>query len=237
MGPGAVDSYHFTNQNPTHTVPFSAADFFRDAPWLNIPEGRRASILVESLYPPGHLLGGSSTLSSGPPKSKLAALAAARRKENRKLEVDSATTNSVHLLDRLNDKGDNTRRTELSQKSVIEEITKPTTNKLGTRKYPIRQSEKSSAPPAKAESIQSHLPVKEDEEIKIAHVKRAPTASPSIFATAMFGPVTGVPVVSSYCSRYLKALEKEPLTNPDAFTGPSPDDIVLKAQNASKGSK
>src|SRR5947207_10758761 len=96
--------------------PFSAAEFFRDSPWLNIPPHRKGEILVESLYPRGGLKGGSSSSSRTPPlntasgkMSKLAALAAARKKQTGKLspvpESDKSTrAQYTDLLTRLGQK-------------------------------------------------------------------------------------------------------------------------------------
>ena len=64
---------------PPSTAHFSAADFFRDCPWLNIPSHRKSEILIEPLYPRLGLLGGAPE--NGGKLSKLAALAAARKKK------------------------------------------------------------------------------------------------------------------------------------------------------------
>ncbi|ODH49558.1 translation elongation factor Tu [Paracoccidioides brasiliensis] len=65
---------------PECPQPFSTADFFKDSPWLNIPAQCKADILIEPLYPPLGLLGGAPEASGK--VSKLAALAARKRKDN-----------------------------------------------------------------------------------------------------------------------------------------------------------
>ncbi|OAX78671.1 translation elongation factor Tu [Emergomyces africanus] len=74
---------------PTCPEPFSAADFFKDSPWLNVPASRKADILIEPLYPPLGLLGGAPEPSGK--VSKLAALAARKRKdgERRAMAADA----------------------------------------------------------------------------------------------------------------------------------------------------
>lgn len=70
---------------------FSAREFFKDSPWLNVPADRRADILIEPLHPPLGLLGGAS---EGRGKtSKLAALAAARKKKESHTQTQTQTTN------------------------------------------------------------------------------------------------------------------------------------------------
>ncbi|EXJ92949.1 elongation factor 1-alpha [Capronia epimyces CBS 606.96] len=73
------------------SIQFSAAEFFKDCPWLRIPENRKAEILIEPLYPRLGLLGGAST---GGKMSKLAALAAKRRQKEGERSESTATSSA-----------------------------------------------------------------------------------------------------------------------------------------------
>lgn len=71
---------------------FSAAEFFRDSPWLNVPAHRKADILMEPLYLRMGLLGGAQDAAGGK-VSKLAALAAKRKqKEGEKEKASSGSS-------------------------------------------------------------------------------------------------------------------------------------------------
>ena len=213
-------------------APFSIADFFSDSPWLHIPEDRRGDILIEPLYPRGRLLGGSSKPDGGP-KSKLAALAAARKKkENQGAEVGQSITSSVALLDKLSG---NPRQVKpdgapnSSSSKPLRAITEQTV-KEQPRKYSRRKSKGLESPqvdqPAKNTS-------QEPSSLASPEIERTPeitpTADPSVFARTIFG----APALSQHhevhtSDRYV--------LGPDIraefdFAGPSPDDVVTRAQN------
>ncbi|OJD10113.1 translation elongation factor Tu, partial [Emergomyces pasteurianus Ep9510] len=73
--------------------PFSAADFFKDSPWLNVPTYRKADILIEPLYAPLGLLGGAPEVSGK--VSKLATLAARKRKDSERKAAAGAIGGSA----------------------------------------------------------------------------------------------------------------------------------------------
>ena len=217
---------------------FSAADFFSDAPWLNIPEDRRGEILIEPLYPRGGLLGGSSR-PDGAPKSKLAALAAARKKkENQRPEYGQNATSSVTLLDKL---GSKPRQVQLDSTPGLSEfgILSATTEqnvKEQPRKYPRRKSKGLESPqddqPAKEAFIKSSSLTSPDTEKK---PEITPTADPSVFARTIFGAsITSQQHDIQTSDRYV--LGPETIAEFD-FAGPSPDDVVTKAQNTKKPSQ
>ena len=79
-------------------VRLPASTFFNDCPWFNIPEERRGEILVEPLHRHGGLLGGASSQGDGKP-SKLAVLAAARRKKGNEDQSGNSANSSVAILD------------------------------------------------------------------------------------------------------------------------------------------
>ena len=221
----------------------SAAEFFKDSPWLQIPENRCGEILVEPLYPRGGLLGGSSSI--GAPKvSKLAALAAARKKKENDNPSGSTTqnaTNSVVLLDKLSGKTTVTKTVDESQLKLKTSGSEPASfeksAKSQDRKRPVRNP-RSSTPSVQAEKSVSEPQVSEDPPAapeSVAATVAVLAASPSIFARTMFGSFEKNPKmpinISESSSFFLPSASNTEL-NP--FAGPSPDDIVIKAQN-SKG--
>lgn len=229
------------------SIPLSAVDYFRDSPWLDVPLHRRAEITIEPLYPRGRLLGGSST--GGSPKvSKLAALAAARKKKDN-AEATGATpklqsTTSVALLDKLS--GNRKPNESIAKESMeVEQRSKASTltgevHTLGSqaRKYPTRKRKDPSPPPI------SHAPVEPDQALMdVEPDSLAPIVeSPSLFARAMLGSSMSsqkpprkdsAPFAIFYSPSFASAVNPAE-SNP--FAGPSPDDIVANAQN-SKGLK
>ena len=216
----------------------TAKDYFADCPWLNIPKERRAEILIEPLYPRRGLLGGSSKESRK--TSKLAALAAARKqKASEQSSIGTkASSSSASLLDKLgkvksSDPRDSTAGAEASKSQPS-----PTLQRL--RKYPARRqdSKEVDSPRSKEpapESPDTPLPVEPmQNEDPIAMY-----SAPSAFAEAMMGEGRSMPsseaLSISYNPFHLECNMSECSTDP--FAGPSPDDVVAKAQSASKGMK
>lgn len=229
-------SVKFSEVSPSCTARFSITDFFSDSPWLNIPEERRGEILIERLYPQGGLLGGSSK-PDGAPKSKLAALAASRKKkENQRAEDGQNATSSVALLDKLSGKPRQLKpdsASTLSSSKTLSAITEQTVNEQ-PRKYPRRKSKA-------LESLQDDQPAKEaskksDSLASSAAEKKpemTPTAGPSIFARTIFGASAVSQQHDVQTSdRHMLGLDTHAEFD---FAGPSPDDVVTKAQNT-KGS-
>ena len=229
---------------------FSAKEFFQDCPWLNVPLHRRGEILVEPRHPPGRLLGGAST--QGAPKvSKLAALAAARkRKENEKASGDGSksVTTSVALLDKLHINSNSNVDTKLnleesrdfSRKTKIQ-ATQATSQEPSkeVRKYPKKSAQAFSPSPI------SYPPSEETTDSLEVLEEQTPTisATPSAFARTMIGsfPSTLPSVATQKPLMSLDALFSSVcasgviMTDLDPFAGPSPDDIVANAQKSSKG--
>ena len=218
------------------------SNFFNDAPWCNIPPDRQGEILIEPLYPPGRLMGGSSF--QGDAKvSKLAALAAARRKKENARSTSDTVTSSVALLDKLGSK--------MSLETPNEFAVAPkagTVNSLSPvqadtpktpRKYPMRERDVLNSNTTK-DAIN---PLKRilSEKKKTPELLSVPIALPSAFARTVLGrsferaPTSGQ--TNSSCD-----LVRSPHqfsfhvadAKMDAFAEPSPDDVVLKAQT-SKG--
>ena len=225
---------------------FSAAEFFRDSPWLRIPDARRGEILIKPLYPRGGLLGGSST-AGGPKVSKLAALAAARKKKENDTSSGSSTqnsTNSVALLDKLSGKTALIKASDESP-AILETTNSGTTafdeaTTSQDRKYPVR-SLKSSNLSVQADRSVNDLQASESTSTKSKTPvvpTLIPAASPSSFAKTIFGCFDGtqnMPINLLNSSNFFIPRESASNTELDPFVGPSPDDIIIKAQN-SKGS-
>ncbi len=231
----------------------SAADFFRDTPWLQVPPDRLGEILIEPLYPRGGLLGGSSSGGSGGGGvSKLAALAAARKRKDEEKKASSTdkssqqrptshSSSSIALLDRLG-----TRRKD---QALSTHKNHPTANAVDVEKAPgsilrtpARQSPK---PSPNARDSFSQDPVGQQPEQSTsdsAGMSETPDvpikASPSVFARTMLGEhpdqyLRGPTLKQNHDFKlpYVAGLS---FTESFAFTEPSPDDVVTNAQN-SKG--
>ena len=207
----------------------SAKDCFADCPWLNVPLERQALITVEPMHPHGGLLGGSSK--DAPKTSKLAALAAARKKKSSEASSPNSKSPSspAALLDKLS-------KPKLSEvhvpgSSSIRAEPNPQ-SKLRPPKYPIAQDptfpKLSSNEGTQPERPKSAMLRREDMVQKIG--------TPSTFAVTMLGSSQGVDdswtLPNNYDPFQLTCDMSEANSNP--FAGPSPDDVVAKAQSASK---
>lgn len=237
-----------TTTTSSHRAHFSAAEFFRDSPWLNVPAHRKADILVEPLYPRLGLLGGAPE-NGGGKMSKLAALAAARKKK----EGDKSPTPSsggrsdtaqpstgegapLSLRERLarNDKKTKSSESSPSLQSLSKE------SRSGQSISPKKSPSEPKTPdlPAKTELGGSV----EDVQIK-GEDKEPPTsnfrAPPSTFAVTIVGDDTR-PMMTEPSHLYTNTLDLikiygQDFAEPFDFAGPSPDDVVLNAQSSAKG--
>lgn len=176
--------------------------------------------MVEPMQPSGGLLGGSSS-QGGQKMSKLAALAAARRKkENATQEGASAQTvnNSVALLDKLSIN----KETDVKVKRQSEDPPE----QPRPRKYPSRKAQVEVEPAPKEPESPEPEELKEDEP-------DAPVAQPSAFASVLCGSqhhgADSASALPSSFSAYGFLAD-----HPNPFAGPSPDDLVSKAQKESK---
>lgn len=203
----------------------SAAEFFRDTPWGGVPSERRGQFTVVPVLPRGRLLGGS----------KLAALAAAKKKRqedesratgasqaaNAKAEADKA----VALLDKLTVKSkDNATPPGGANK---ENVPKPK-NRLQYRKR--QPSPEPVAEPKEEPEVEEPTPSIQLPDLRIG---------PSSFASTLCGDGNSSTVWKSTKAQTFAALtEVHPkIISGDAFAGPSPDDVVLRAQGQAKGKR
>lgn len=212
---------------------FSMSDFFKDSPWLAIPRERRGEILVKPLRPRWGLLGGTSKQDAAP-KSKLAALAAARRgKENQKIPDGRSAATSVALLDKLGKAPQDAKANRgpaLSAPMPQSEVDKQRAA-VSAKKYPKRKPKDTAAFPVEqpldaSSTIASSSSNASTEE----HPELTAAASPSNFARSMFGSIAEAeePLIHA-----LDHIAVRVFVNPTEFdfAGPSPDDVVLGAQN------
>ncbi|KAL8683520.1 MAG: hypothetical protein Q9186_000560 [Xanthomendoza sp. 1 TL-2023] len=217
------------------------------APWLNIPSGRRGEILIEPLYPRGGLRGGSPG-TGGAKMSKLAALAAARKKKENEKQLESEyqeSNASVAILDKL---GNGTQdETAADVKNLVssrpEDISSVAISSAPTRqnrKYPSKRRHLSpeALPAGMTPENQSPLVDARENSAQEATAEPMPKAAPSSFATTMFGSSQD-PLLEPF--RSLDFALPQPVSSTkakrDPFAGPSPDDVVTKAQSSSKGAK
>lgn len=238
---------------PPATAHFSAADFFRDCPWLNIPSHRKSDILIEPLYPRLGLLGGASE--NGGKLSKLAALAAARKKkEGEKApsrpetstpstpKFEQPKTSSLDhpgtarsLRDRLAASGRSTPKASEGPAS-LRRLATPNSSSPPTPKRPESDTKKPSASEVSESMQKMVLEAKEPEPQQPVPTIRA---SPSTFASTIVGAATGPTAAEpshlhSNSSDLLRIYGQDH-AEPFDFAAPSPDDVVLDAQNTAKG--
>lgn len=203
--------------------PFSAAAFFEDSPWLNIPPSRRGEILIEPLYPRAGLLGGSSG-NSGGKVSKLAALAAARKKKDVDDVGDRASRQqsaSVTLLNRLGG--------SRSSKSSDETVT------IGASDKDLKQESRRYQPRRKSPGPAPQMTKGSDQQVATqVQTETKPTnmqASPSLFAKTMLGgPNPTQPPGQPHIDLPLPYMTDVHSVELTVFTEPSPDDVVTNAQ-------
>ncbi|OQE05719.1 hypothetical protein PENVUL_c022G05446 [Penicillium vulpinum] len=240
---------------PPSTAHFSSADFFRDCPWLNVPSHRKADILIEPLYPRLGLLGGAPE--SGGKLSKLAALAAARKKREGekapslpeastpptpKFEQSKITSldlpgTSRSLRDRLAASGRSTPKASEGSGS-LRRLANPSSSPpipeqptSGTRKPSVSEV---------SESMQKVvLEAKEEPELqqRVLTIRASPSTFASTIVGAATGPTAAEPSHLHSNSSDLLRIYGQDHAEPFDFAAPSPDDVVLNAQNTAKGMK
>ena len=231
---------------PLSSGHISAADFFKDSPWLRIPIHRKADILIEPLYPRLGLLGGAPEGSGK--MSKLAALAAARKRKECASDnavaseiacsQDEQRSVSVSLLDRLSSSGKvlgspESRNTRLPLRKggrIVNRIPerKNSPTRVGTVQLLTRPESQSVG--------WENLPVEPRDGLSSSRADLR--AKPSTFATIIIGEAD-VQRASTLSHKWqnvdIMSLFGPDLTEVYGFTDPSPDDVVLNAQSAAKG--
>lgn len=230
QGQGFFRDYELSKRSATEL------GLFLDAPWGNIVEDRRGDIILQRLYPPGRLLGGSGGTSGK--TSKLAALAKARKekseaqKKRQQQSLEGEKKPVASMLSRLSQK-----------QSPLPIAPAPTT--LDT---PPKESPKSpiSSAQTPTSAVAPNTPGLSLDQLIREKSKEQPLeefvtvldlrAGPSKFAMSMFGDR----ITSSY---EIEVTDARMFSLPGAsvniqeFTRPSPDDVVAAAQSSSKGSR
>ena len=213
------------------------SDFFSDAPWLNIPPERLALIVKHPPKVHGGLLGGSSQ-GLVAPKSKLAALAAARKKEKHDSKKENSIAGTASILDRLQRSSINSTAVGPQSLDGTSEVKQVGPGRVqNVRKYSARKRKQSLSParqPKMQQTDSTHEPIQISEPLP--EPKPIPKATPSIFAEVILGASSSRPPTSPLVSHYVQTMKETP-ADIRGFTGLSPDDKVLKAQGSSKGSK
>ncbi|KAI2628867.1 hypothetical protein GGR54DRAFT_367947 [Hypoxylon sp. NC1633] len=213
----------------------SFASFFSDMPWLDVPRDRQ-TVFIEPLGVRGGLLGGAST----PGKlSKLQALAAARKKraEDQK-SGEKQLHETAHKLSNLT--------TTSRQPESTKENIRPRTGEISPTR--IAAATVSHEVETKSPKVVEHNHVRGQLEkmddapdespgpaASISLTSPPEIATPSLFAQTLLGSVdkhaTSLP--RYYPFPYLNSTSSVA----DAFSGPSPDDVVLTAQSQASGMK
>jgi len=213
-------------------------DWFNGISWSAIPYTFQGESRVDRLRAPLKLLGGSSSTSGKP--SKLAALAAARKqkeaqqKENQTMSPDSsAGIGAVSMLDRLGAKDNRAASSKVANTETQASVSR---SEQAPKSYPIRKRKTSSPQPAQRSPVQPEInndsiapdatvPGKEHEGFR---------SQPSVFARAMCGDQSHTSPQSPNSSTHnivFTLYGGSPDQMPtNAFSGPSPDDVVTSAQ-------
>lgn len=218
--------------------PLSASDYFRGISWRldEIPTSRLSNMVLEPEHPRGRLLGGASK------PSKLAALAAARKKKGEEKRTETPTPESaqsdrvVALLDRLNLKKD--KEPPLAPAEPAERSVKRTKFMSSRQK---EQNQQAADAPTGIDPMEKAPPTAEERPIPVANIR----ALPSMFAKAICKQPTASATLMTEAScsnrtqQWSGTFSLPYIHNPsfiemNPFAGPSPDDVVLQAQ--SKGS-
>ena len=207
--------------------------------------------MIKPMYPRGGLPGGSPSQESSGNPSKLAALAAARRKKENDKPVEGGSNSSVALLDKLGRNGPfsaaSTVRSVRKEQTTDGQNPSPLTHKLAPRKYPSKRYAglDDSEPVVSKARVESPKPL-DAAPGESSESPAIPAALPSAFARTILGlPAAVSRDTDPHCALEDSlhqlhmvdyALPHGSLTETEsnAFTGPSPDDVILKAQN-SKG--
>lgn len=232
--------------SPPSLPRLSAASFFADCPWFQVPPERLATLTaVEPLFTPRGLLGGNPTAAEGK-MSKVAALAAARKKKlaDQKSQQTTPNAGASNALDKLSSAGRNPTAlgealprpiTVTSRRSSEKQVTLPTRAKQPNTK---RMREPEAQPTCSPLDLAADVPASKKqilnnaEALPIYNIKDL-QAEPSDFARIIVGDSESeVPFVPPFSldleyAIYGRHFNKAKLFD---FVEPSPDAAVLDAQ-------
>ncbi|KAI8950350.1 hypothetical protein F4801DRAFT_549318 [Xylaria longipes] len=222
----------YSEHKPHHSL----VGYFHDMPWLDIPIERR-TLFIESPRPRGGLLGGSA--SSGK-MSKLQALAAARKKkaeeqksENRKLESQKTQSSSTHTTPEMLKEPTKRTSNALVERLSGRQDVKPLPIHSETQNRPTFDTTAEDPYTGTTQPFMSHLSTTEDPSLD------ALIAAPSALARTLFGSPTSrsAPVPRKQQCYELPYMRFLTSSVADAFSEPSPDDVVLAAQSKASNKK
>ncbi|KAI2472838.1 hypothetical protein F4781DRAFT_419766 [Annulohypoxylon bovei var. microspora] len=210
----------------------SFTDFFSDMPWLNIPKGRE-TVFIEPLRIQGGLLGGASTTGK---MSKLQALAAARKKkaDNQRSEEKQPheTTQKLCSLSITPKQDESTKENIRPSDATLREDTNITRVGVNTSSQRIESEIAKIGDNRIQDQLNTTMDRPTDSPTPIGpSTTDVPfeTAVPSPFAQALLGSVNNYTSTAprNFPFPYMNFTSSVA----DAFSAPSPDDVVLTAQS------
>lgn len=223
---GWLTSNNIARKGEAREQHVSHASFFDDMPWLNVSKDRQ-TIFIEPLRNRGGLLGGASTPSK---MSKLQALAAARKKKaddqksEEKLRRVTQHLGNLSTAPELPESTKENVRPLCPSPGEVEGLTGAGKTIIPERASfeQVQVSDKRlQDQPEIANQLVQPLPVTASSPLLVA--------TPSSFARALLRPTTSSAASSpkTYSFPYMNVTS----SSTDAFSAPSPDDVVLKAQS------
>ncbi|KAI0026089.1 hypothetical protein F4780DRAFT_774286 [Xylariomycetidae sp. FL0641] len=216
-----------------------APGFFQDMPWLKIPK-QRETVFIAPVRPPGGLLGGTGA----PGKmSKLQALAAARKKKADQQATGESgmqkTTQKMSTLSVGPSAQENIRPPATAGRETHSRQPDGATETRSPRRDVEHARGIRKDTPADAFSQWDAAPPPTSANLDV-HGNRGPAepAAPSAFAQTILGsaPGSASPAPAHRKEYPLPYLSLVPSVT-DAFSGPSPDDVVSSAQSKASNKK
>lgn len=228
----------------------SFAALFSDMPWLNIPKDREA-VLTAPSRPRGGLLGGGTE----PKVSKLQALAAARKKKAGEKKSEEKVLGTQEKMEKLSIQEIGSSSTQhqdfkhhpektSASRPLRGENTRPAFGGLAKRRKLAQDQDLESGPPSSHVSqgtppvdLQQVSPTMEFDVPSYAKPLEDAEplqAAPSAFAMTLTGSASAKQRRSPSQQFFLPPYMAYHPDLASAFSGPSPDDVVLNAQ--AKGS-
>ncbi|XXG95976.1 hypothetical protein Hte_002253 [Hypoxylon texense] len=228
--------------NKANAQHISFVGFFDDMPWLSIPKDRQ-TVFVEPPRSKGGLLGGAST----PGKmSKLQALAAARKKK-----ADDQKSEEIEKLHRVTQHLGDLSTAPRQPESAKENVRPPLLSSgeavdlIAASSPFVPQGARLEQVKVENEGLQGHSDAAGKQPVNspaptassppLSRATPTETATPSPFALALLRPTnsSAAPSPRTYPFPYMSVTS----SLADAFSAPSPDDVVLKAQSQASSKK
>ena len=208
-----ADEHQNLVADPDDSASVRATEFFKDCPWLSIPEQRKAEIIIEPVLPRPKLLGGASN--SGKP-SKLAALAAKRRQKDTQSHSQNPSPDAAPKDDYLS----SLKRLRVTQIPEPQPESAAKNPSEGDSRKGKETSKSTQADSAECRD-------KDDDSESSLEVRQELRGQPSAFANIMTSHDTG-----NHVSLAPELVSSKALPLSVNFAESSPDDIVTKAQSA-----